>query len=160
MSRFREELRVIPRAGWVIAVLVYLLMATVMYIFVVAKGEAENWPAWGRLALVLLAPLPLGVLALLIAYVNGDAPRRGMRRALWTLVAIIVPDGIGIILYFLIRDPLLVPCPKCGFKARRRFAFCPRCGTNLAPCCPQCKRAVETDWANCAYCGTALLTSS
>ena len=31
---------------------------------------------------------------------------------LWTLLAIFIPNAIGIILYFILRDPVPVPCPS------------------------------------------------
>jgi hypothetical protein len=54
------------------------------------------------------------VFVLLIGYVNGDARRRGMRYVLWTLLAIFIPNAIGIILYFVLRDPLMRVCQQCG----------------------------------------------
>ena len=48
----------------------------------------------------------LGCYAVLIGYINQDAGRRGMSRLLWTLIAIFVPNGLGIVLYFVLRKPL------------------------------------------------------
>ncbi len=55
----------------------------------------------------VLPGMPLFVLVLLIGYVYADAKRRGMRYVMWTLLAIFIPNAIGIILYFVMRDPLL-----------------------------------------------------
>lgn len=109
-----------------------------------------------RACFALLIPLFLAAWVLLIGYVNGDARRRGMRYVMWTLLAIFIPNAIGVILYFLMRDPLPFPCPACGKQVGGAFTFCPHCGANLARACPKCKRAVERSWANCAYCGTKL----
>jgi hypothetical protein len=92
----------------------------------------------------------------LIGFVNGDAKRRRMRYVMWTLLAIFIPNFIGIILYFLLRDPLPQPCGACGKTADGSFSFCPHCGARLGLSCAQCHRPVEAGWVNCAYCGTKL----
>ena len=69
------------------------------------KAATGPWPA--KLAMSVLPGLPLFVLVLLIGYVNADARRRGMRYVMWTWLAILIPNAIGIILYFVLREPLL-----------------------------------------------------
>lgn len=153
MSRLREEVSLIPKIGWLVAVVVYLALAV---LFVFTGWPTIHWPLWGKVLATALIPVPLLIYALLIAYVNRDAHRRGMRYVLWTLLAIFIPNGIGIILYFLLRDPLLAHCTQCGAEVRVSFAFCPHCGASMAPACPQCRRSVEAKWANCPYCGAKL----
>ena len=65
---------------------------------------------------------------LALGYVYGDAKRRGMSPALWTLVAFLVPNLVGFLLYFLLRQPLLEPCRQCGQGIAPGLAFCPSCG--------------------------------
>jgi RNA polymerase subunit RPABC4/transcription elongation factor Spt4 len=89
----------------------------------------------------------------LVSYVYGDAKRRGMRALVWAVVAALVPNALGFIAYFLLREPLLKPCGACGVLARRDLAFCPQCGSPLAQVCPSCRRAVEPAWKHCAHCG-------
>ncbi len=158
MSRFREELRVVPRAAWVVAVLLYLGLAAGLTAVVKFGGDPElhRMPVPLKVLFAGGIPLFLFVLVLLIGYVNGDAKRRGMRHVMWTLLAIFVPDGIGIILYFILRDPMPIPCPSCGTHVLSKFTFCPHCGTALQPTCPQCGKAVEHAWTNCPNCGAKL----
>ncbi len=157
MNRLREELRVIPWVAWMIAILVYLGMGLFIVGFLLQqKPEPYSWPLWAKVPFTFLVPVPLAIYVLLIGYVSRDAKRRAMRHVLWTLLAIFVPNGIGIILYFVLRNPLLVPCPTCGLGAKPGFAFCPQCGSALGLACPACRRAVEMGWANCAYCGAKL----
>jgi predicted amidophosphoribosyltransferase len=95
-------------------------------------------------------------MVLLVGYVYSDAKRRGMRYVLWTWLAALIPNAIGIILYFVLREPLLVNCTHCGAQARPGFTFCPKCGGSLSPACPQCRRAVEPGWTHCVQCGASL----
>ena len=93
---------------------------------------------------------------LLIGYVYGDARRRGMRYVMWTLLAIFLFNGIGIILYFILREPLLGYCSRCGKPASHGFAYCPHCGAGLRPSCPACHRVIEGPWSHCAWCGAPI----
>jgi RNA polymerase subunit RPABC4/transcription elongation factor Spt4 len=117
---------------------------------------AEAPPAWFLALLGLLAGTILGCVLLFIGYVSRDARRRGMSPILWTLVAILIPNGLGIILYFILRQPLQRACPQCGNAVQTGFNFCPRCNYKLSPSCPQCRRLVGVNDAYCPYCGTSL----
>jgi hypothetical protein len=157
MSRFQEEMRVIPRAAWIVAIAVYAGFVTlVLTTLIPADPKLALWPIWGRVLFAFGIPLFLLVLVLLIGYVNGDARRRGMRSVLWTLLAIFIPNALGIILYFILRDPPMRTCPQCGATARAGFAFCPACGAALAPTCPACRQALEPGWSHCPNCGVVL----
>jgi hypothetical protein len=79
-----------------------------------------------------------------------------MNALLWTLLAIFVPNAIGFILYFVLREPLPALCGACGAKVARGFSYCPRCGAPAGPTCPSCRRPAQPDWVNCAFCGTKL----
>jgi RNA polymerase subunit RPABC4/transcription elongation factor Spt4 len=71
-------------------------------------------------------------------------------------VAIFVPNALGIILYFILREPILGACTRCGTLAKAEYAFCPKCGEARGPACPRCRKAVEQGWTVCAYCGARL----
>jgi Double zinc ribbon len=157
MSRIQEEMRVIPRAAWVIAFALYAGFVILAWTAMIpGDPKLALWPVWGRALFAFGIPLFLLVLVLLIGYVNGDARRRGMRAVLWTLLAIFIPNAIGIILYFILRDPPMRTCPQCGGNARAGFAFCPSCGATLSPTCSACRHAVEAGWSHCPNCGEAL----
>jgi hypothetical protein len=161
MTRFSDEVRIIPATAWIIAAFVEVAMFCILLFAVIPKDpKLREWPGIGAVAFSIWPGLLLAMLVLLIGYINADARRRGMRYVLWTLLAIFLPNSIGIILYFVMRDPLLTPCAKCGSPARPGFAFCPQCGSSLSTGCPACKRAVEPDWQRCPYCGAALKPAS
>lgn len=157
MTRFSDELRIIPRIAWIIAGLAWVCMFWVlMFVAMPNDPKLRLWPLGGQIAFSIWPGLLVALYVLLIGYINADARRRGMRYVMWTLLAIFIPNSIGIILYFVFREPLLATCPKCGAQGRKNFAFCPHCGTQMSPACPVCKRAVEAGWQRCPYCGTAL----
>ncbi|HEY2015554.1 MAG TPA: hypothetical protein VGH38_18750, partial [Bryobacteraceae bacterium] len=48
----------------------------------------------------------------------------------------VIPNCVGFVLYFLLRKPILHPCPGCGRGVAPDAAFCPRCGQpqmNMGP---------------------------
>ncbi|HVB35716.1 MAG TPA: zinc ribbon domain-containing protein [Candidatus Acidoferrales bacterium] len=153
----RKELRVIPRAAWIIASLFYVGMATLAWFFLVpTDNEMSHWPLSGQLAFIFLLPLFFFLIIPFYGYIYGDAKRRAMRPVMWTLLALFVPYCIGIILYFILRDPLPIECPSCHNVVPSKFIFCPHCGNALRPYCSQCGKSVERAWTNCGYCGTKL----
>jgi len=158
MSGFRKALGIIRPTAWVITALIYL--ATVIGISLAVRygndPTMRQWPAMAQVAFVVLISLMFPALVLLIGYVYADAKRRGMRYVMWTLLAIFLPDAIGIILYFILRDPLPAQCPGCATMVPSKFTFCPQCGTALKPRCPQCGKAVQPGWTHCVECGTKL----
>jgi hypothetical protein len=157
MSRFRDEVQLVPRPAFAIATCVWLAFFLLMMLLPFQMDpEGRNWPLAGKLALSVLPGIPLFVLVVLVGYVYSDAKRRGMRYVMWTLLAALIPNAIGIILYFVLRDPLPVSCMRCGAQVRPGFAFCPKCGGVLSQACPQCSRAVEPGWTHCVYCGASL----
>jgi hypothetical protein len=158
MSRFREELRVVPMAAWVIATLAVVCMEFLLLRFAFADdANVRNWPFSAQVALSTFTALIVAAYILLVGYVSGDAKRRGMRRVLWTLIAIFVPNAMGIILYFFLREPIMATCPRCGTSVKPTFSYCYQCGTEIARACSQCRRPVEPNWKACAYCGTDLV---
>ena len=160
MSRFKEELKVIPGTARFIAALCYIVAAVACAAFVVFSHDQglANTPAVGKGFMIVAIGIVPALYALLIGYVYADAKRRGMRYVMWVLLAIFIPDAIGIILYFILREPLMKPCPGCSQVLKSGFTFCPYCGTSLLPTCPSCGRGVERAWANCPSCGTKLPT--
>jgi hypothetical protein len=160
MSRFEQEFAIVPTAARWIAVFVALALATLMagiFLVPVSLTEPRSLPFVLPVFLAsLIGAAFLGAFVLLVGYVFADAKRRGMNHVLWTLLAIFIPNAIGIILYFILRDPLAVPCPSCGAPAKKGHAYCAGCGTAVRVACPQCRQPVEPGWRNCARCGAAL----
>ncbi|MGC2662313.1 MAG: zinc ribbon domain-containing protein [Bryobacteraceae bacterium] len=153
-TRLGAEIKIIPGWAWTLAV---IGVAAGLFMFnIVPLHPSDAPPPWARPLLGLLAGTVLGCYVLLIGYVNRDARRRGMSTLLWTIVAIFIPNGLGIILYFILRQPLCRICSQCGNAVQMGFNFCPRCSHRLSPSCPRCQRVVSASDVYCPYCGTAL----
>lgn len=154
MKSFFNELRIVPRIVWPIALLIAGGMC-----FLFFRTPRAGFPPMSRTEIAFLAwgALIFFAWVVMIGYIYADSRRRGMRHVMWTLLTIFIPYFIGAILYFVLRDPLLMPCPKCTVHCRSTFVYCPKCGAELSPSCPECKRAVEPNWNRCAYCGKQLM---
>jgi RNA polymerase subunit RPABC4/transcription elongation factor Spt4 len=153
-SGFRAELKIIPEWAWALAAIAFL--AAQWYFNIPVAHQASPPPAWARPLLGILAGIGGVAFLALIGYVNRDAKRRGMSPVLWTIVVLIIPNALGFILYFILRQPLRSACPQCGYFAQSGFNFCPRCSCKLSPSCPQCQRVVSANDIYCPYCGSAL----
>jgi hypothetical protein len=157
MSKFREALRIIRWPAWLVAFVLYGALAVFLFGFAIPHDpEAKFWALWLRILLSFGIPIALLPFPLLVGFVYSDAKRRNMRYVVWTFLAALIPDAIGIILYFLLRDPLPLPCPRCNSRVPLSYSYCPHCGAQIALACPSCRRKIESDWVNCAYCGAKL----
>jgi len=149
-----SETKIVPSWAWALAGIVFVAAQWFFDIALASHHDAP--PAWARPLLGLLAGGGAGCLLLLIGYINRDAKRRGMSPTLWTLIAIFIPNGLGGLLYFVLRQPLGSACPQCGCGVQAGFNFCPRCNHKLSPSCPQCQRLVGVNDVYCPYCGGSL----
>jgi hypothetical protein len=94
-------------------------------------GLCTLTPALGRIARVgigLLAGSIAGIWVLCLGYVYADARRRAMHPILWTLIAALIPNLLGFLLYFALRQPVMLPCPGCGRPIATEQRFCSWCG--------------------------------
>lgn len=153
-TRFSDELKIIPTWAWVLAGVAFAA-AQIVFDFVMAS-DPKAPPLWGRILMAIGAGGLLGCYFLIIGYINRDAGRRGMNRLVWTAVAVLVPNALGIVLYFLMRQPVPGVCPHCGTKLQSEYSYCPACGQNLTPQCPTCRHAIHYEDIFCPYCGREL----
>jgi hypothetical protein len=156
-GRLRDELRVVAPSVKGMAVFCFLAFQVVPLGFYVSGNY--DMPAPLLLILGVLAGSLLAAIVLLFGYINQDAKRRGMNSTLWTLLAIFVPYLIGVIIYFIVREPRPFDCPQCGATVSARFNYCPSCKHNLRPSCPQCKREVRLGDKFCPNCAFELEAS-
>ncbi len=151
-SYFHDELAIVPPVAAWLAVLAFVL--TQICLLGLAPHYLSDLPPMPWFPVIaVISGLVLGTIVLLVGYVNADAKRRGMNSLLWTLLVIFVPKALGFLAYFLLRKPLLMPCPKCATTVGADFGYCPKCGYALKPFCCYCGRAINLDFICCPYCG-------
>ena len=107
----------------------------------------------GRLIFSYTTSAALASYVLLIGYVSRDVKRRHMSAPLWMLIVLVMPGGIGAIVYFLLRQPMMMRCPHCTTELVEGVHFCPQCRFQVAPVCGKCFRGVQITDAYCPQCG-------
>ena len=127
-----DEIRLIPMWSVALAAALFAAVQATVHLYLVKhdhnlppRGFLIFWSvAWGTV---------LGVYALMVGYVTRDARRRGMNLALWTPLVIFMPGAIGLVLYFLLRQPLISACPQCSANVVPGMNFCRNAVSNWRP---------------------------
>lgn len=145
-----EELKLIP--GWSV-VLAVIAFIGIQYLFFFVLHHHHRSPmalhvyfgtSWGALVAVYM---------LMIGYISEDAPRRNMGKWLWIMLCVVLQGGIGPVIYFLLRQPVLSKCPCCGTNIEIDFHYCPQCSYMVAPNCGNCYESVRITDLHCTRCG-------
>lgn len=85
---------------------------------------------WIGIATVLL--LVLGSMVFLGVWTYRDAKARGLDAGIWTVIVLLVPNLMGLLLYFLIgRKQQRVLCASCGGRTETGKHYCSNCGVSL-----------------------------
>jgi hypothetical protein len=151
-----EDKSMIPAWSMATAAAAFLLME---YYFWFVLPEQRHTPP-PPIGLRIYFSLSWGALAalyfLMVGYVSKDAPRRAMSSRFWIVICIVMPCGIGAVLYFLLRQPQVSRCPACATHVQGDFHFCPQCNYQLRASCGNCFRTVRTSDQFCTRCGHEL----
>ena len=127
----RAFLAVVPKPTQILAICA--LACTIVAGIAVAgfNSDPHNLPL--HLALYSAGGLVGGIFIatwlLCIGYVYADARQRAMRPFLWSLVVILFPHLLGFLLYFVMRQPLVMHCYHCGLAVTQGQRFCSWCGS-------------------------------
>jgi hypothetical protein len=155
--RINEEERLIPVWSIIAASLAFVLVE--YYFWVVAPEQRHHPPS--VLGLRIYFNISWGVVAslyfLMVGYISKDAPRRAMSIRFWMFICLVGPPGIGAVLYFLLRQPVVSRCPSCGTHVQGDFHFCPQCNYQLTANCGTCFRTVRATDIYCTNCGHELV---
>jgi len=153
-SHFGREFAIIPGVAKVLAVVFFAIVQIGLLLLVPHYVDAKDVPPMAALiAISLVGGAFMAVVVLMVGYVNADSKRRGMNSLLWTLLVIFIPKALGFLAYFLLRKPLVVPCPNCSTPVGSDFRFCPKCGYAITPRCGHCGCSIQRDYVMCPYCG-------
>ncbi len=146
-----DSLKMIPLWSIVLAVLVFL---AAQFLFNSAPPPHRR-P--GSLPMHIIFSYTTGTAlasyVLLIGYVSRDVKRRNMPAARWMRIVLVMPGGIGAVVYFLLRQPIMMRCPNCTTELAASVHFCPQCQFQVAPVCGQCFRGVQITDQFCTQCG-------
>ncbi len=145
-----DDLSVIPAWSVVLSVLVF---AAFQYLFHVVMPHHKHELLPMRLLMGYSWGTAFASYVLLVGYVSRDVKRRNMSAGIWMLIVVLMPGGIGAVVYFLMRQPLLSRCPHCNTEIASIYHFCPQCQFQMAPVCGQCFRSVQITDVFCTCCG-------
>ena len=150
-----EDTRLVPIWSMMLAAAVFVLVE--YYFWLVFPKTQHHIPPMGlRIYLNVSWGLLASLYFLMVGYVSKDAPRRAMSSRFWMLICFVMPGGIGAVLYFLLRAPLVSKCPACGTHVQSDFHFCPQCNYQLSASCGNCFRTVRATDQYCTRCGHEL----
>jgi hypothetical protein len=153
-SIINEDGRLIP--AWSIMAAAAAFVLVEYYFWLVLPDHLHRPPLGLRIYFNLSWGLLAALYFLMVGFVSKDAPRRNMSSRLWILICFVMPGGIGAVLYFLLRSPLVSRCPSCATHVQNDFHFCPQCNYQLTASCGKCYRTVRATDQFCTRCGHEL----
>jgi hypothetical protein len=162
-SAITEEVKLIPRWSIAVASLAFVFMQYLYWVILPAYRQSLHMrpvpaPVGVRFYFALSWSTLAALYVLMVGYVSRDAPRRSMSTRLWVVICLALPGGIGSVLYFLLRQPVVARCPSCGTSIHTEFHFCPQCAYQVSAACGNCYRGVRITDVYCVYCGHSLAT--
>jgi hypothetical protein len=150
-----EDTRLIPMWSILVAVASFALVE--YYVWQVLPAQRHHSPPLGfRIYFNLSWGLLVAVYFLMVGYISRDAPRRAMSSRFWIILCLVMPGGMGTVLYFLLRQPEVSRCPACSTQVQGDFHFCPQCNYQLTASCGHCFRTVRSTDQFCTQCGHEL----
>jgi hypothetical protein len=164
-SALNEEVKLIPRWSIAVATVVFVFMQYLYWVILPAyRVTLHLRPIAAPLGVRFYFALSWSSLAalyvLMVGYVSRDAPRRSMSTRLWVVICLAMQGGIGLVLYFLLRQPVVARCPSCGTSIHTEFHFCPQCAYQVSAACGNCYRGVRITDVYCVYCGHSLASDN
>lgn len=151
-----EDSRLIPNWSIVLAAASFVLIEYWVWFVLQPEKDHTQPPIGLRIYFNLCWGVLAGLYWLMVGFVSKDAPRRAMSTRFWMLLCFVMPCGIGAVLYFLLRAPLISRCPACSTHIQDDFHFCPQCNYQLQASCGHCFCTVRPTDVFCVRCGHEL----
>ena len=147
-----SELRLIPRWSFAAAAAAFV---GVLYLFwvVVPAHRHHQLPFGLRLYFAFTWSSLSALYMLMVGYIWRDTKRRGMQARFWIVLCLVLQGGIGAVLYFLLRSPLIATCPACATRVQPGYHFCPICAYQLSASCRRCFATMGLTDRFCVDCG-------
>jgi hypothetical protein len=151
-----EDTRLIPVWSILAAAAVFILVEYYFWCVLPMHVDRPIPPFGIRIYFGISWGLVAALYILMVGYISKDAPRRAMSSRFWMLISFAMPVGIGAVLYFLLRAPLVSLCPACGTHVQGDFHFCPQCARPLTVSCSTCFSTMRPTDQFCTRCGHEL----
>jgi hypothetical protein len=155
-----DELKMIPLWSVILSILVFAGIQWLSF----GSHQAPPPPGHRNPVMHIIGSYSWGAAlasyVLLIGYISRDVKRRNMSAGIWMLIVLVMPGGIGAVVYFLLRQPMMTRCPSCRTEVASEFHFCPQCQFQMKPVCGQCFRGVQITDVYCTHCGHDLTQDS
>lgn len=153
------ETGLIPWWSYGLAAGVFIGLETLIYPLII-EHRTQGRPVTLSVIWSISLGLFLSFYMLMVGYVLRDSRRRGMNPLAWTLIMLaLMPSGLGFVIYFLLRSPIVLRCPKCEAQVGAESNFCTRCRFQLRPVCEHCQHSLRAGDSFCAYCGSPVSES-
>jgi hypothetical protein len=123
-----KPVRILACATVGVAVLVGLVAGAVHGRLVGQSTASPVLESLVGIGIGLLVGSLIAIWFLCLGYVYADARRRAMPPVLWILIAALIPNLLGFLLYFALRRPIALPCANCGRAIATEQRFCSWCG--------------------------------
>ena len=158
--RLSSELSLVPRWSMMLAVLAFVGVQYLFWMVIPSHRHHPGPPTGMRLYFAISWSALAALYMLMIGYISKDAPRRLMNSRIWMLVCFVMPGGVGAVLYFLLRQPIVSTCPACSTPIQSGYHFCPQCACQVAAACGNCYRSARPTDLFCVHCGHDLASDS
>jgi hypothetical protein len=158
--RFSSDLKLVPLWSVVLAVAAFVGVQYLYWIVLPAHRHHPGPPVGMRVYFAITWSALAALYMLMIGYVSKDAPRRHMSAQIWMLICFVMPAGVGAVLYFLLRQPIISGCPACGTRIQSDYHFCPQCACQVSAACGNCYRSARPTDLFCVHCGHDLASDS
>ncbi|MBS4538436.1 zinc ribbon domain-containing protein [Clostridium sp. D2Q-11] len=90
-------------------------------------------------------------------FVYRDAPKHGMKRGPWVLIATLIPNFLGLVVYLLVRNNTQREnCINCGKSIEKDYQICPYYKHNRRLKCDNCGQEINEEWIVCPSCSSSL----
>lgn len=158
--QFGSELKLIPRWSVVLAAAAFVGVQYLYWVVLPHYRHHPGPPVGMRVYFAITWSALAALYMLMIGYVSKDAPRRMMSAQIWMLICFVMPAGVGSVLYFLLRQPIVSGCPACGTPIQSDYHFCPQCACQVSAACGNCYRSARPTDLFCVHCGHDLASDS
>jgi hypothetical protein len=150
---FSNEMKLIPRWSMALAAIAFAATQYLFWVVIPAHQHHAGPPVGVRAYFSVTWSALAALYMLMIGYISKDAPRRAMSMRFWMLICIVMPGGIGAVLYFMLRQPVVSRCPACGTDVQSDYHFCPQCSYQVSAACGKCYESVSLTDLYCVRCG-------